>query len=207
MARGLTSDFLTHAQAASNRPIVIFEAEFASATLRLWNGYGDLSWNSETWLGNGWFRGIEGGDETTQVEAVDMAVILSGVPSALLALVLGDQKQGAAGSLYIGFIASYNPTTVVADPYLWWKGFYSHAEVEEDPEESTVRLFYDSPLVDLDRPREGRWTHDWQQKLFPGDKGFEYVVAAANWDGTWGAEKNKVVKRKKKNRGSPKKNR
>lgn len=208
MARNLTAGFITEATAATNRPFVMFEGVFASSTLRLWNGYGDLSWNSQTWLGNGWFQGLEGGEETTEVEAMDMSVVLSGISSSVISLVLGDQKQGANGNLYIGFLTSAG--AVVADPYLWWKGQYSHAELSEAGDVTTVKLLYESRLVDMDRPREGRWTHDAQQDLFPGDLGFQYVVASANWHGQWGGQKQKVTENnKKKNkggRGSKKKN-
>lgn len=205
MARNLSAGFITQATAASNRPIVLFEGVFSSSTLRLWNGWGDLSWNSQTWLGNGWFQAMEGGDETTEVEATDMTIVLSAVPSSVLSLVLGDQKQGALGSLYIGFLNSSG--TVVADPYLWWRGTYSHSEIDYSPWSPTVRLVYDSPLMDMERPREQRWTHDCQQKLFPGDLGFEYVRDAANWHGQWGGEKKKLGgerRRTKKPRGSKK---
>jgi hypothetical protein len=202
MVRALTAGFIAEAVAASNRPIMLFEGVFASSTLRLWNGYGDLSWNSQTWLGNGWFRGIEGGEETTQVEALDMAVILSGVSASAISLVLGDQKQGAGGNLYIGFLNSSG--AVVADPYLWWAGGYSHTEIAEAGDSTTLRLTYESRLVDMDRPREGRWTHDSQQQLFAGDKGFEYVVATANWHGQWGGKKEKPTKGGKKKSGGSK---
>lgn len=209
MARNLTAGFITEATAGSNRPLVLFEGVFATSTIRLWNGYGNLSWNGQTWLGNGWFQGMEGGDETTEVEAVDMTIVLSGVPAALISLALGDQKQGAAGSIYIGFLNSSG--AVIADPYLWWKGTYSHAEIEYDPDTPMVRLVYDSPLTDMDRPREQRWTHDAQQKLFAGDLGFQYVQAAANWHGQWGGEKKKLKegerRKTKKPKGTPKRGR
>lgn len=204
MPRNLTAGFIAEASAASNRPIVLFSGEFASSTLRLWNGYGDLSWDGNTWLGNGWFSGIEGGDETTELEAVDMTVMLSGISSAIVSLLLSDQKQGGLGKLYIGFLNSSGG--VIADPYLWWQGGYSHAEISEASDQTMARLVYESVLVDMDRPREGRWTHDSQQDTFPGagDRGFEYVMAAANWSGQWGGKKEKQEK-VNKNKPPPKK--
>lgn len=196
MARNLTAAFITEATANSNRPIVLYEGVFASSTVRLWNGYGDLSWNSQTWLGNGWFQGMEGGDETDEVEATDMGIVLSAVPSEVMSLVLGNQKQGALGKLYIGFLNSVG--AVIADPYLWWQGKYSHSEISEGGDQSIVTIHYESLLVDLNRAKELRWTHEFQQKLFPGDRGFEYVQAAANWHGNWGIQKKQGKDNKKK---------
>ncbi len=199
MPRNLTAGFIAQATASSNRPIILFEGVFATSTLRIWNGYGSLSWSSQTWLGNGWLQGIEQGDESIEVEALSMTVNLSGIPASVISLVLGDQKQGATGKLYIGYVNIDN--VVIADPYLWWQGGYSHAEITESADQTTARLNYESRLVDMDRPREGRWTHDSQQALFSGDRGFEYVVAASNWSGQWGGKKEKQKKDNKRQNG------
>jgi hypothetical protein len=208
VARNLTAGFIAEATAATNRPIVLFRGVFASSTILLWNGWGDISWAAQTWLGNGWFQSMEGGDETTEVEATDMTIVLSGVPSSVISLVLSDQKQGAEGAIWIGFLNSSG--AVINDPYLWWKGVYSHAELDYSPDAPLVRLMYDSPLMDMERPREQRWTHDCQTKLFSGDLGFQYVQAAANWHGTWSGQKKKLSKEERrgtrKPKGSPKKN-
>ncbi len=206
MARGLTSDFITHATAAHNRPVVLFRGDFLTTNLNLWNGRGDLSWAAQTWLGNGWFLGMEGGEETTEVEAVDMTIVLSAVPQELRSLVLGDERQGGLGALWIAFVDASG--ALVSDPYLWWKGSYSHAEIDYEPEGPVLRLIYDSPLMDFERPRERRWTDDAQRKLFAGDRGFEYVKVSANWNGDWNGDKKKLDKdnrkRSEKRRGSQK---
>lgn len=201
MARNLSADFITQATAAQSIPIILFQGDFQGSSLRLWNGVGNLSWDSQTWLGNGWLQGVEGGDESVEVEAVSMSVILSGIPSSVFSLILNDQREKLAGLLYIGFLNA-STGAVVSSPYLWWKGQYSHAEIEEGAEGSKVSLVYDSPLVDLDRPKERRWTDESQKQLFAGDRGFEYVVAVSKWPGNWGAERTKPGGKKP---GKPKK--
>lgn len=192
MARALTVSMVNACTAAWSRPCLFFEGVFASSTLRLWNGTGDLAWNSHTWLGNGWFQGFEGAEESVEVEANDLAVVLTGVPASVLSLLLGQQAQGATGTLYFGAFDSNG--ALMADPYVAWQGEYSHADVDDDPSQPTARLYYDSPLIDLDRPNEGRWTHDHQQQLFPADLGFQYVVQAANWQSQWGQGKKEPVR-------------
>ncbi|MBX9580473.1 MAG: hypothetical protein K2X87_09210 [Gemmataceae bacterium] len=194
MPRNLTAAWIAEAVAPSRRPVVFFEGVFSSGTLRLWNGYGDVVWGGNTWQGNGWFQGPEGMEETTELEATDMAVVLTGVSDAALALVLTSQRQGGLGTLWFGFLDAAG--AVVADAYSAWSGYYSHAEVAYGPAEASVTLYYDSPLVDLERPNEGRWTDACQQRLFPGDTGFRYVVAAANWSGTWGQGKKKADRKR-----------
>lgn len=206
MARNLTNDFITQATATGNRPIILFQAAFEGETVRLWNGVGDLAWDSQTWLGNGWFQGIEGGEESTEVEQLSMVAVLSGVPSTVLSLVLNAQRQKSEGLLYIGFLS---PSTgaVVASPYLWWKGQYSHAEIEEGAEGTLVKLYYDSPLIDLDRPKERRWNDQGQKQIFSDDRGFEYVIAANSWNGVWGPQKTKPGGQKPSRPAKPKQGR
>jgi hypothetical protein len=202
VARNLTAGWIAEATAATRRPVVFFEGVFSSGTLRLWNGYGDISWGGFTWQGNGWFQAPDGMEETVELEATDMSIVLSGIPDAMLALVLGDQQQGALGTLWFGFLNASGG--VVSDAYPAWSGYFSHAEVDYGAAAASVELFYDSPLVDLERPREGRWTDQSQRQLFPGDTGFRYVVAAANWSGTWGQGKKKPD-RKRPPKGSRRK--
>jgi hypothetical protein len=195
MARDLSSDFLTHMVASKNIPIALVEMEFASTTVRIWSGYGDLSWSGYTWLGNGWFQRIEGAEETDQVEAIDLAVVISGVPSTIRSLVLGDQKQNASGKVYIGFLDSAGAVTAT---YLWWKGKYSHTELEVAGDGLQASLIYEAHLVAHQRPKELRMNKATQEIYFAGDLGFDYEKAAANFDGHWGGQKKKPEKKRPK---------
>jgi hypothetical protein len=190
--RNLSGDFLTETTAENSRPIQLFEGVFDSTTIRLWNGFGDLSWDSRTWLGNGWFQGKDGAEEREDDLEGVLDILLSGVPSTILSAVLGDQKQGALGTLYFGYLNSSG--AVIANPYPQFIGKYSHADINESAEISTVTLHYQSEIVDMGRPKEFRWTNGIQQFFFSGDTGFTYVTAAANWHGTWGGQKQNITK-------------
>lgn len=187
MPRNLTPEFIAEAGAPSNSPVVLFRADFESSTLRLWNGLGELSWDSGTWLGNGWLQGVEGATETPEVEATTMTVQLSGIPLALISLLLNSQKQGAEGRLYIGFLGPSG--AVVESPYLWWMGRFSHAELGDSGSEASAALVYTSPLVDMDRPNEFRWNNVTQKRFYPDDKGFRFIRSAAKWNGNWGTSR------------------
>src|SRR5262249_28165521 len=137
VARALTSGIINACTAANCRPFLLFEGVFDGSTVRLWDGMGGLSWDSQAWGGNGWVQGTEGGEESVEVEANDMVVILSGVPSSAVSLVLGNQVQGATGKVWLGMLDTSG--AVIADPYLRWLGYYSHADVEGGPDDSTIR--------------------------------------------------------------------
>jgi hypothetical protein len=58
--------------------------------------------------------------------------------------------------------------------------------MDEQAETATVSISYEGRLIDLERPRARRYTHDDQQIDFPGDRGFEYVPTLQEWNGVWG---------------------
>lgn len=198
MSRGLTGNFVTEATATSNRPAIFFEGAFISSTLRLWSGLGDISWSGQTWLGNGWLGLPSGADETEEVQANGWEITLSGVPLAVISLALQEIKQGATGKLYLGFLNSSG--AVISDPYLVAQGLADTATINESAETASVSLTYESKLIDLERAREFRYTHDSQRSLYPTDDGFQYVSSLQDWSGFWGAQQRKPNKKTKRRR-------
>ena len=58
--------------------------------------------------------------------------------------------------------------------------------IKEGPETSTLELTLENKLVDLERPRVGRFTDNFQQSEFSGDKGFSFVEGLQDKALTWG---------------------
>lgn len=198
MTRNLTAGFITEATANSNRPAIFFEATFISATIRLWTGIGDITWNSLTWLGNGWLGLPSGGDETEELQATGMQILLTGVPQAIISLVLQEIKQGAAGTLYLGFLDSSG--AVIADPYPIFIGKADTATINEGIDSASISITYESKMIDFERSKEFRYTLESQRYFFPADTGFRYVSFLQDWTGFWGQQKNKPEKKKKRRR-------
>lgn len=184
MPRDLTANFISELTADSNRPFLLFEGVFASSTLRLWTGWGNLSWDSKTWLGNGWFQSIGGIRESTEISAIGSDIVLAGVPSTLISIMLQDAQQNKEGKTYLGFLDANG--AVISDPYLLYQGKLDVPTIEEDADTSSIILSYEGDLIDLDRPKEYRYTHESQQIFFPGDTGFRYVTSLQDWSGFWG---------------------
>jgi hypothetical protein len=49
-----------------------------------------------------------------------------------------------------------------------------------------IQITYESRLIDLNRAREWRYTHESQQQISPGDRGFEYVAGLQEREIRWG---------------------
>lgn len=66
---------------------------------------------------------------------------------------------------------------IVADPYLAFVGRLDVPVIDDAGASCVISMQYESRLIDLQRTRERRWTHEDQQIDFPGDLGFEYVTS------------------------------
>ena len=184
MARDLSASVQAALDETQVNPILLFEAEFADGYLRLWTGYGDLSWNGYTWTGAGTMGSISPISETDQVQANGIAVSLSGIPSDYVSLILSDVRQGKIGRVYLGFLD--NSGNIIANPYMAFEGRLDIPTLEEAGEGAMITITYESRLIDLNRSREIRFTDEEQKRMYPGDKGLEYVAAMQEVTLNWG---------------------
>ena len=190
MSRGLSAGMLSQVAASNVNPILLFYGEFASGTVRMWSGLGDLSFDSQTWLGAGSLVQVSNVEETSEIKASGVVVTFNGIPADLLSLVLSDVKQGALGKIYLGFLSS---GTVVATPWLIFEGRIDTPIINEEAETCSIAITYESRLIDLSRPRTARYTDQDQKREFPGDLGMEFVLALQDKEIPWGRAGNNVA--------------
>ena len=69
MSRDLTPDFAAALADRDLRPVIFFEGEFASGTVRLWSGLGEIGWAGQSWSGAGALLGLGAIEETSEVVA------------------------------------------------------------------------------------------------------------------------------------------
>lgn len=202
MSRDLTGDTVTELTGATFRPFFLFEGIFSSSTLRLWSGFGDLSWDGHTWLGNGWLQGLSDISEGNEISSTGADILLSGVPQSLVSLILSESQHSSRGSVWLGCFDSSGD--IVADPYLLFEGVLSSPRIDDSSDQAQVVLTYENDLIMLNRAKELRYNQESQQAIFPTDRGFEYVAGIQKWTGFWGyKEKPKPPeppKKKKKGR-------
>lgn len=204
MTRNLTSEVQDAIESDYVRPFFLYEGVFASSTLRLWSGTGDLTWNSQTWLGNGWFAGIPVVPENNEIRSNGINVVLNGVPQALVSLILSEARHSSTGRLWLGLFDDNGD--IIEDPYLLFEGKLSSPRIDDSADGSEINLSYEDSLIVLQRASELRYNHESQQTLFPGDLGFAYVAGLQNWSGFWGKKqrakkKSDKTSRKKDKRG------
>lgn len=186
MSRDLTAGMLAEVQAQLVRPCIFFEGEFEGGTVRLWSGLGDITWNDVVWTGAGNLLGVSAVEETTAVVANGVTVSLTGIPVEFRSAAIDGARQGKPGRIWFGAIDASG--ALVSDPYMLFAGRLDVPEITFGGETFAITITYESRLIDLTRPREWRYTHESQQVLFPGDKGFEFVTSIQDQAVWWGQE-------------------
>ena len=182
--RDLTALVKTELAADLIRPALFFEFEL-STTINIWSGNFDISWDSKTWLGNGWLRGfsppVEEGLKTDGI-----SVNLSGLPTSLISEILNGGAKSKKGKFYLGFLDSAG--AVIADPIILASGFLDTSDFSDSPTSSVVRLSYESELALLDRSKDYFWNKETQALFDSNDEGFDYISKLAEWRPSWGQQ-------------------
>lgn len=187
MSRSLTTALKNETTAAALSPVMFALFDFQSGAVRVWSGLGSQTWDGNSYLGVGYFGSFSPVEETADVKANGVAFQLSGVPSSLISTVLGDNYQGRTVKLWLGAVNAAG--AIVADPYLVFSGRMDAVEIDEGGDTSTIRVLAESRLVDLQRSRERRFTHEDQQIDFAGDEGLAFMPTAQSTPFVWGGQK------------------
>ena len=183
MSRDLSAAVISEIDATELQPFLLFRGEFATGVVRAWSGIGDLSWDGQTWVGTGALLQVSSIEEAAETVANGIAVTLTGVPLELISLALGSVQQGRDGKIYLGFLSN---GAVVIDPALVFQGKLDVPVIEEDGDTATINIAYESRLIDLQKPRESRYTDKDQQRAYPGDLGMSFVPSLQEKTLNWG---------------------
>ena len=149
---------------------VAVELAFDSGTTRLWNGYGDLTVASNTYTGSGDLMSISSIEESGDISAKGLNMVLSGIPSSLLSLALTENYQNRSVSVYVGTITS---GTVAS--YEVFNGRMDVMTLQESGDTCTISLTAESRLIDLERPRVRRYTPEDQKLIDADDTGLDFI--------------------------------
>lgn len=155
-----------------------------STPLRLCTGRWSLTWGGHTYSGVGQLGEIDAAQESSAGPR-PLSLRMNGVPASYRAMVLTENVQGKPVSLYL---AIFDPATYqIADAVLEWAGTLDVLDWADDGSTGVITVSAESAGVDLLRGVSVRYTDQDQQRLFPGDKGFEYVIDQGEKAITWPA--------------------
>jgi len=181
--------------------------------LRLWTGFGTLVYNGQDYYGTGNLLDISSVEESTEIGAKGATLTLSGVPSEVISLALTEAYQGRTCNIHFGLIqkgslelessqevlqdyikledgGKITLERVIVDLTQLFTGYMDQMSINEGPDTSTVELKLENKLIDLERPRVGRFTSQHQKSIYPEDKGLDFVESLQDTTLNWGRSVN-----------------
>lgn len=161
--------------------VLFVEVDFASGKKRYCTAGATIPYTtfsptagSEDWLGTGNLVGIEPIRETGNVESTGLRLTISGIPSAMVSLALQEDVQSRRISMWFGVM---NPNgTLIDTPVLEWQGRIDTLSIAESQDTATIVTTAESRMAALMRAAPRRYNDADQQKLYLGDKIFNYTA-------------------------------
>ena len=179
MARSIPAAILSALTQPEVYPFYAVEMLFDSGAIRLWTGYADRTINGQTYIGSGNLLSISGIDEVNDLSAKSATISLNGILSSIVSLALSEPYQRRQCRILWG-------VTNVDDYVEVFGGYMNTMAIEDSGETSNITLTVESKLIELNRPRVRRYTHESQKSRYPTDTFFSYVADLQDKDIVWG---------------------
>jgi len=184
MSRTLSTAMQAVATAELVRPIYLVDLEFASGSIYLWSGLGDLSFNSNTYIGVGDLLTIGAVQESTELTATGAQITLGGIKQSLLTLARDEPYQGRPLTIRLG--AFDENGDLIASPVILFSGFMDVMTINDSGETSTITVSAENKLIVFQKTAVRRYTAEDQKIEHPTDKGFEFVAKIQEKEIVWG---------------------
>lgn len=184
MSRTLSTEMQAVATAELVRPIYLVDMEFSSGSIYLWSGMGDLTYNSNTYLGAGDLLSIGAIQETAELTANGATVTLGGIKQSLLTLARDEPYQGRPLIIRLG--AFDENGDLIASPVILFSGFMDIMTIADSGDTSTITVTVENKLIAFQRTAVRRYTAEDQKIEHPTDKGFEFVAKIQEKEIVWG---------------------
>lgn len=174
----------------SHVELVSFVAlDLPSGYLRLHTRLGNIVWGGNTYLGVGKYGGISDVDEDAQLRPSGVTITLSGVDSDLVNSAMTEKYHGRAISVWQGYVTE-STGALVADPQLVFSGLMDYMSVELGGNTGSISVQCEGELARWQRHNGSLFTHESQQALFAGDRGFDLIPFIQNRTIDWSKKNN-----------------
>ena len=185
MSRAFTSAMQTALASGAIAPVIFVSMDFESGFVRVWSGYGTITWGGYTWVGGGQLMALGQVEETKALEAMSLTLSLSGVPSSIVSVAYSDFSQGRPVIVWLGLM-TIETGAIIADPAQIFAGRMDTISDQDEGQTATISVTAESNLADLDRLRVRYFTDQDQKRLFPSDASLRFVPAIQDTPIFWG---------------------
>lgn len=177
----------TEAEKDHYHMFVAVDFDFPSGHIRLWSGAGNLTILGETFIGSGDLGKISIPEERAGLDAPRKTFTLSGIDPALASESDIDDCFGRSVIEYFGFLHPVT-RTLLDDPEINWEGRIDNVR-RVDGAEPVIEVNAEHRMILLDQNDGWRYTHEHQQRFYPGDKGFDRVKTLMTKEVLWGGKR------------------
>ena len=131
-----------------------------------------VSGSSVTYNASDFILGISNHTEETDITKSSVNINLSGADQTFISTVLNENVTNDEVTIYRGFLNDSN--SIIADPFLLYKGNIENFTIQESEKDSAVNLTIVSHWADFDK-KNGRKTNNVsQQRFFSTDVGMDF---------------------------------
>jgi hypothetical protein len=215
MRRNLSAAVLAAMQEGGVRLRLLYEGYFKNGVARYWTGRGPVEWDEKTFTGFGDLMGVSNAEETTDIKANGVTVSIAGVTDQSIALSLNEGQRGKPGQVWLAFMypndgsgaemisdddgedvlgrgsdiigQPYPANRIILDPVTVFRGRLDGVDIPDSVEAASISATYVHELQTLERPKTVRYTDQEQKRLYPDDKGLEFIVDLQDAVIPWGA--------------------
>jgi hypothetical protein len=178
MRTGLDTNLAAAFSSGTLIPFFMGTFQFKTSVQRVWTGVGNLTIDSQTFVGVGTFAEVGAITEGIDVEAKGTYVRLSGIDPVLLGEAMNDVQPGLQAMLWIGAMDSN--MTVIGTPYQLFGGIIDQPSVDPSDSTITITLNLESKIIDFSRASNRKYTSADQRAVYSHDNGFDFVEQLNN---------------------------
>jgi hypothetical protein len=183
MNRGFSSPAVTNALGSQHvRVITLAELGFGSGTVRVHNGLGQYTYDSQTWHGLGDLASISAVEEGSSISPYGVTLTVSSIDATLAEQALEEDYYQKPVKLYLGildeddtFVQESTPSDT-RNPIEIWAGHIDQMTITAGAQGGDViKIQCESELERFARSRNLMFTNAWQQSRYSNDKFFNLV--------------------------------
>ena len=186
MTRSLTTAIKNELATNDIRPVHLITIGFGTPvniTDCSFNLTSSVSGSSVTYSASDFILGVSNHTEETDITKSSVSISLSGADQTFISVVLNENVINDSVTIFRGLLADDN--TLIADPFLLYKGNIESFEIQEGEKDSTVALSIVSHWADFEKKNGRKTNNTSQQRFFSTDVGMDFSSETVQ-DIKWG---------------------
>jgi len=186
MTRSLTTAIKNELATNDVRPVHLITIGFATPvniTDCSFDLTSSVSGSSVTYSASDFIMGVSNHTEETDITKSSVSISLSGADQTFISVVLNENVINDSVTIFRGLLADDN--TLIADPFLLYKGNIESFEIQEGEKDSTVALSIVSHWADFEKKNGRKTNNTSQQRFFSTDVGMDFSSQTVQ-DIKWG---------------------